>query len=278
MLRSIFTLRQILAWNLALLVLLAIPAGFVACQHEIARKRCEAKCIDSYAPHVSPANQIESCQECETNAEWHFPGWYRAFGWPNGVTAWALLLTLIVIAAQTRVAAISVEAARISAESSQNQASHIVSSERAWVIAAPQSPSPSIPNTSDERNSMAPMLTAVSVLFENKGKTPAFITKIATGGCAIQSDETPDLADVTQWMEVEGIPVVPDRWFEWEHERIEIQRAIKIRSGELSLWIYGIVSYKDTFGEKRTTGFCFRYEPATNIWLLSGPKDGNWAE
>src|SRR5271157_2049542 len=114
--KRIFSLRQILAWNLALLALLVLPAGFVAWQHEIARKQCEAKCVNPDSSHVAPANHVEKCQECEANAEWHFPGWYRAFGWPDGVTAWALIFTLIAIAAQTKATAISAEAARISAK------------------------------------------------------------------------------------------------------------------------------------------------------------------
>jgi len=122
MLRRIFALRQILVWNLAVLLLLVVSAGFVARQHEKARKQCVAKCVDFDSCHGAPADHVESCQECEANADWHLPGWYRAFGWPDGVTAWALILTLIVIAAQTRVAAIPTEATRKAADAALDSA------------------------------------------------------------------------------------------------------------------------------------------------------------
>jgi hypothetical protein len=156
------------------------------------------------------------------------------------------------------------------------QAKHTETTERAWIIASPQAPSPAIP--ADPQEGMRPMLTSVSILFENKGKTPGFITKIATGGCAIPRFQMPDFADTQQSGELGEIPVVPGHSFGWEHERIQIERAIKIRSGKLCLWLHGIVTYKDTFGEKRDTGFCFRFEPVDGVWLISGKPGDNWAK
>jgi hypothetical protein len=169
------------------------------------------------------------------------------------------------------------EAAKNAAEAALRQAQHIETTERAWVIASAQNPDPPIPLSSDHKNAMAPLLVTVKILFENKGNTPAFIKKIATGGCAIPSDQMPDLTVTDQSGELGDIPVVPGHSFGWEHERIEIERAIKIRSGELSLWIYGIVSYDDTFKETRDTGFCFRFEPSSGQWLFSGNPGDNWA-
>jgi len=281
MLRRIFALRQILAWNFALLALLAIPAGFVARQDEQARKQCEAKCVDLDSSNVTPADHVEDCQKCEANAEWHFPGWYRAFGWPNGVTAWALILTLTVIAAQTRVAAISAEAARISARAAKAQGDHIIVSERAWMVASPQLPDPEIPKAADFSTLMVPMVTTVLIKFVNKGETPGFVKKITTGGCAIPRGEIPELTDMPEWDDVGEIPVVPGQFFSWEHPRITIEKAIKIRTGDLSLWIYGVILYSDSFAKERETGFCFRFSPVGESgpgeWLISGPKGANYA-
>lgn len=57
-------------------------------------------------------------------------GWdlgYLFFGWPNGITIWALVLTLFAIAEQ------SGETAR-AAEASLKQANHFAASERPWVV------------------------------------------------------------------------------------------------------------------------------------------------
>lgn len=156
------------------------------------------------------------------------------------------------------------------------QARHIETSERAWVFANAQPPTPPLPASSDAA-SMSAMVVSVFIFFENKGKTPAFITKVATGGCAISRDQAPNLADAQEWGELGGIPVAPERSFGWEHERITIDRTIKIRTGELSLWVYGIVSYDDSFGGHRDTGFCYRFDPSKGEWLISGPNDANWA-
>jgi len=127
---------------------------------------------------------------------------------------------------------------------------------------------------------MSPMLVSITMFFENKGKTPGFIKKVATGACAIPLGQIPDLAQMTQWRNIgRAIPVVPERTFIWEHERVEIARAINIRTGELVLWVYGIISYDDIFEkDERTTGFCFRWEPSGSEWVYGGTPDANWAK
>lgn len=41
-------------------------------------------------------------QESVSNPDANVPSWYGFFRWPNGTTAWAIILTLLVIAQQTR--------------------------------------------------------------------------------------------------------------------------------------------------------------------------------
>jgi hypothetical protein len=48
-------------------------------------------------------------------------GWYGFFRWPNGTTAWAIILTLIAIAEQTKQTRKAAEAGRISADASTAQ-------------------------------------------------------------------------------------------------------------------------------------------------------------
>jgi hypothetical protein len=204
----------------------------------------------------------------------------KTVAWPDGVTALLILLTLLGITWQSCEMRKAAEATRISARAAEAQGDHIVVSERAWLVASPEMPDPQIPKITDH-TAMAPMMTTVLVKFLNKGETPAFVKKIATGGCAIPREEMPQLNDTSECADVGAIPVVPGHHFSWEHSRIVIERAIKIRSGDLSLWIYGVIVYDDSFGKQRETGFCFRLAPVGELgvgeWLISGQKGANYA-
>lgn len=165
-----------------------------------------------------------------------------------------------------------------SAMAALRQAHHIVVSERAWMIAAPENPNPPVPQ-SNARESMAPHVTMVLIRFFNKGKTPAFIGRISTGGCVIPSNDAPNLSDRLVSDELGFIPVVPEHHIPWNHPRITAERAIKIRTGELVLWIYGTVEYKDAFRGYHRTDFCFRWEPTNESgvseWIMDGPQGSN---
>lgn len=52
----------------------------------------------------------------------HAPEWVQAFTWPEGVTVWALILTLMVIAWQSVETHASAEAARVAGQAALKQA------------------------------------------------------------------------------------------------------------------------------------------------------------
>jgi hypothetical protein len=96
-------LRQILRWKYAVVVVAILIASlFVSSQYQKARGQCEQKCAQFNNGVVTPSVHAENCDECERDVEMHLPGWYRAFIWPDGITAWAIILTLMTIAEQTR--------------------------------------------------------------------------------------------------------------------------------------------------------------------------------
>src|ERR1035441_5611771 len=51
---------------------------------------------------VAPNAQGNQAQEAPKYPERNPPFWFRFFTWPEGVTVWAIILTLIVIAEQTQ--------------------------------------------------------------------------------------------------------------------------------------------------------------------------------
>jgi hypothetical protein len=58
------------------------------------------------------------------DAKWDPPHWYRLFTWQEGVTTWALMLTLLAIAEQTNETAKAAKAAQESAKATQDSIPH----------------------------------------------------------------------------------------------------------------------------------------------------------
>ncbi len=52
---------------------------------------------------AAPTSKADAAQpqNDKGKTEWHMPSWYVFFTWPEGITVWALLLTLAAIADQT---------------------------------------------------------------------------------------------------------------------------------------------------------------------------------
>jgi hypothetical protein len=96
MLRHLKARKYIIA-----LVVIFGGAVFVSHQYQSVRKQCQTECNQVKPVSVTASSSTENCNKCEENVEQRFPSWYRLFGWPEGITAWAILLTLLAIAEQT---------------------------------------------------------------------------------------------------------------------------------------------------------------------------------
>lgn len=95
-------LKRILLWKYPIAVLIVLGGCvFVSRQDQSTRDKYEEKCSQLNARTISPTRHQEDCEEGAEDAARHLPRWYRIFGWPEGITAWAILLTLIAIAEQT---------------------------------------------------------------------------------------------------------------------------------------------------------------------------------
>jgi hypothetical protein len=92
------------------LVLFAVIFGlavYVARQDE--RASLQAAELHKSAIPAKPDEQHP--QENIPYPEWNSPSWYSFFRWPNGTTAWAIILTLMAIAEQTKHTARSADVA-----------------------------------------------------------------------------------------------------------------------------------------------------------------------
>lgn len=90
-------LRHIAAWKYVIVVL--VIAGFfiyVSRQDQNTRHEYEKKCSQLNSGFVTPwLSPNEDCDKGAENAARHLPRWYRLFGWPEGITTWAILLTSV---------------------------------------------------------------------------------------------------------------------------------------------------------------------------------------
>jgi len=94
--------RRIVAWKYALAVIvLLVGSVYVSRQYQKAREQCNKECTPIKSTATPPASHAQDCDECEKNADRRLPYWYRLVAWPKGITTWAILLTLMVIAEQT---------------------------------------------------------------------------------------------------------------------------------------------------------------------------------
>ncbi len=106
-------LKKIALWKYGIAVILVLGCCvYVSRQDQEARDQYEQKCSQLNASAVPLSSHHKDCDKGAENAARHLPRWYRVFGWPEGITTWAILLTLLVIAdqtAQTKRAAIAAE-------------------------------------------------------------------------------------------------------------------------------------------------------------------------
>jgi hypothetical protein len=87
---------------LVALAVVAILAIYVSVQDERSSKQSAYQTTDSDKNASVAKPNEKNTQKNAEHAEGNLPSWYGFFRWPNGTTVWAIILTLIVIADQTR--------------------------------------------------------------------------------------------------------------------------------------------------------------------------------
>ncbi len=151
----------------------------------------------------------------------------------------------------------------------RRQTDHIVTSERAWMVASmkigPENPL--------IFHGTATVPVKAECILKNKGNTPAFIIETGIAIHVIGKDDllpdSPPPYDpkyVAKW-DGRGIPISPKMSF----LRLvfkDVQDPINILNGSAVLCVYGYVKYRDVFRPKQLfrrniheTRYCFRYIP-----------------
>jgi hypothetical protein len=244
----------------AIVVILGM-ALFVARQDEWAAQERAQKAADR-AKTVIPAIADEKHpQKNIEDTTGNTPSWLGFFRWPTGTTTLALILTLIVVAEQTKQTTKAAEAARDSAKAALKQADHMVASERAWMIAKMEPVK--IPDISEH------FPFGIIPRIVNGGKTPAFIVETGSEAVVLGYKEHLPIVPVfnekhiSRW-EGRGLPLAPSGHI-GRFAFCGIPNPSGLYQLDTTLWVYGYVKYRDVFdssakgdGIVRETRFCFR--------------------
>jgi hypothetical protein len=211
------------------------------------------------SPTISVTNN-QACPPDTDTANAKPPHWYTSPEW------WLCILglpTLIFIGWQAK-------AASNAAQATLKQADHIVSSERAWMIASMDNPI--IPTDGPYLYAGIPKLT-------NKGKTPAFVFEIANAVVVLPSGDTlppqPSGFESNNVFKYDGrgLAIAPEGIAGRPIISSQSEDADPILKEKRIVWVYGYVRYWDVFLEKqRETRYCFRCIPS----LMPGVIDHNF--
>jgi hypothetical protein len=224
---------------------LAIYVGFEDGRYtqEIAQKTAE---IDKGA---ASANAVEKhSREGVPDSELHAPswnGWFNFFRWPNGTTAWAIILTLMAVAGQARESAKATQAMLDSIPLQQQAANAallnaqaVINAERPWLLVLIE------PNS-------GPM-GGFTIHVKNKGRTPAVATAVHMGCVAVEGTSAlPKVPSYGPGRLLQDRIVVADdaAWVIWFDRRMlmgflgaDFDRAL---AKKLQIFVFVAVFYRD---------------------------------
>jgi hypothetical protein len=182
----------------------------------------------------------------------------------RGITSIAIILTLFAISIQTHYTRKATEAAQKSAGSALKQASHLVASERAWILETICFPFDKVPYQGPDTGGRLEIPMA-KVWIKNHGKSVARIRDFRLRFHTVpDAGKMPPFPDYTrtkkpQELGLNGIMGAPaeehDMPVALEDITLSRETAEKVERGEIGLWLYGFVEY-DTFGQQCITQFC----------------------
>jgi hypothetical protein len=180
------------------------------------------------------------------------PSWYGFFRWPNGSTTWAVILTLMAIAEQTRETARAAKATEASVEEVKRQVTASHDGLRAWIAGNVTEIDP-IENPLGE---IYPEQRRFRWQIKNYGQTPAFIQFAAV---EYSITDSPDVLDIQK-----APPRAINRFL---GAGMKEKNILTIRTEELNncdlrkrFWTVVIkVKYEDAFGRPHESSASFAY-------------------
>lgn len=235
--------------------LLLFVSFFVTYQYE--KRAHDAGTADrrGQLPAVA-ANDAPEPRAYSKQANRNSPGWnfaHLVFGWPNGVTVWAVLVTLVVIAEQTHETRRAANATSIAAENAMVQSElsrkTLIQQYRPKLIV----------------RGCVPLKGKLSLVIVNTGGTPAYLTELLFSLKVL--DGTPPVAGFASQLPAE-VRFAPgemlSHFIEFEPE---IMRAIQAKDKALtlgavedSILCIALLRYRDDLGINRVTGISRAYD------------------
>jgi hypothetical protein len=228
------------------------------------------------------------------------PIWAKYVTWPEGVGAWAVILTLFVIAWQSVETRAAAQATQASAVAALLNAQAVINAERAWLtvtVADEFAPLPELdPNHyENERLQMKRVFAeqeeggrTYRISFQNRGRTPA---KIVGGDSCHRFIDLPDnlpvpvnyscpifLPDPTFIVNGDSFRIhpgfKPDFILERDRKRVNVGFSAEF------LIFYGRIIYEDVFAlpdgssGRHETRWCFAYRPGEEkAFVACGPDE-----
>lgn len=224
---------------------------------------------------ISPNRPGQGTQNA--NETHQYPSWINTFAWPEGATAWALFLTLIVIAWQSSETKKTAKAALLNAQA-------VINAERAWITVAPHIGSPKFYPVREKNAPLPDNLVDVlpiAHLFAGKlvnvGKTPAKIEATAIRYVCTpihppKWSTNPNYGEISESVFFAFPDEINTISAELSPTATMTQAQIDAVQDEKEfLYAFGIVKYQDVYGMPHETRFGYLYQVQDRHLIM---KDG----
>jgi len=237
-------------------------------------------------PDLPPASVTNNQPTCyyEEHTSDKPQGWHKLIAWPEGITTWAIMLTLGAIVWQTWETRKAAKGAGESAAAAIIQTKTMKDRERARLSILSVFTPLLAYNT---RTGIGEIPLKITMLIINDGNSWAFniraeghfdIEEIIDSPEASVSDESLDwyrldmpttIRSVGKESQTEiFVTHMPDS--KRDSYAIDVKTANALRSGELTIKIGGEITYEDAFGDKHKTPFFY-------LWDVNGDEGiGGW--
>ncbi len=169
------------------------------------------------------------------------PFWFRVFTWPEGVTAWAILLTLFAIAEQTKQTRKAAEAALVSANAANTQIQMMFEKERARLTITTPDESESMMVWPDKKKQMG----SFRINLKNVGGTAAFNITASYDSFASESDSIPHSEELFYLV----VPADVDANSWGQTGPLKVDGRFSGDSAPQIFYVYarGVITYSDIF-------------------------------
>jgi hypothetical protein len=270
--------RLLIAAGATLIVAIILVAVYYQ-KDDASSEGYNVECVQPSQPPSAAASltcKIYSGQ----NAEQRKPGppwWHKLLAWPEGITAWLLLLTLGAVVWQSEETKKSAQAALLNAQA-------VINAERAWITVTPhigtleffplREKDAPIP---DDLVEVLPIVHQFPAKLVNVGKTPARIEASAiryvrTPIHPSRWDETPDYGELSAREQY----AFPDEIMTITGQLSPIATMTKSQIEDIEnereyLFAFGIIKYSDVYGNLHETRFGYVYETQVSHLIM---KDG----